>query len=329
MTGQIGVVGAGVTGSRVVAQLLTLGHSRLRIIDNNRTKAHQLASLYRTRENALESGDGDDFLGCETVVLACAKPHGSIAKKLIDARVNVVSLSDDIGDVMGLLNLHAAAKKSDSVVIVGAAASPGLTGLLVHSASSHFDSIDEVHVALHGTGGPNCAHQHHDALSGQSIGWHDDDWLRRPAGSGRELCWFPEPVGAYDCYRAEMADPVLLKHAMPHLTRITARMSATRRDRFTSRLPMMAPPHAEGGMGSVRVEVRGWRTGSRIVEILGVAERVAQIAGVVAASTAHEVATGGFIEPGVVTLGSPGAPNERILRSVQNAGIHLHEFVGN
>ena len=219
--------------------------------------------------------------------------------------------------------------RSRVTLVVGAAASPGLSALLVCHAQAHFDSIDEIHVALHGTGGPNCAHQHHDALSGQSIGWHEGDWLRRPAGSGRELCWFPEPVGAYDCYRAEMSDPILLKRAMPKLQRITARMSATRRDRFTARLPMMAPPHAEGGMGSVRVEVRGWRSGMRAVEIIGVAERLAQIAGIVAGTVAHEIATGGIAEHGVVTLGSPTIPNERLLTVIQRSGIQLHEFVGN
>ena len=241
----------------------------------------------------------------------------------------MVSISDDVSDTMSLLDLNDVAIAREATLVVGAAASPGLSALLVNHAHGHFDSIDEVHVALHGTGGPDCAHQHHDALSGQSIGWHDDDWLRRPAGSGRELCWFPEPVGAYDCYRAEMADPLLLKHAMPQLQRITARMSATRRDRFTSRLPMMAPPHAEGGMGSVRVEVRGWRSGSRVVEILGVAERVAQIAGVVAGSTTHLIAAGVMTARGVVTLGSSAIPNGEILKHVQQVCIHLHEFVGN
>ena len=326
---RIGVLGAGVTGSRVLAHLLTLGHTTLSVSETNRAKAQQLASLYRSADHTIDVVDLSELSQSNVVVLACAKPHASVASSLLHGGVNVVSLSDDLSDTMKLLELHDLAVSQEAVLVVGAAASPGLSALLVHHARSHFDSIDEVHVALHGTGGPNCAHQHHDALAGQSIGWHDDDWLRRPAGSGRELCWFPEPVGAYDCYRAEMSDPVLLKHAMPELQRITARMSATRRDRFTSRLPMMAPPHAEGGMGSVRVEVRGWRSGSRVVEILGVAERVAQIAGVVAGSTAHEVVTGGITSHGVMTLGSPAMPNTQILRNVQGAGIHLHEFVGN
>jgi hypothetical protein len=214
------------------------------------------------------------------------------------------------------------------VIIVGAASSPGVTGLLLRSMTDRFDTIDEAHVAMHGTGGPDCARQHHDALSGQSIGWHDNEWLRRPSGSGRELCWFPEPVGAYDCYRAELPDPVLLKKAMPELERITARVSATRRDRFTARLPMLAPPHAEGGMGAVRIEVRGNRGGSRIVEIAGIAERIAQLAGVVSAASAHAIATGAVTVHGARVLGEPELPNAALLELVLASGVRLHQFVG-
>ena len=325
---RVGVVGCGVTGTRVVAQLVLLGGTRIVVSDTNPLKAQQLAARYRNNDVSVDLVQDTELSQCEVVVLACAKPHVSLATQFLKSGTHVVSMSDDLGDTMKLLELDALSRSANATLVVGAAASPGLTALLINHAMKNFDSIDETHVALHGTGGPDCAHQHHEALGGQSVGWHDDDWLRRPAGSGRELCWFPEPVGAYDCYRAEMSDPILLKHAMPQLQRITARMSATRRDRFTARLPMMAPPHAEGGMGSVRVEVRGWRSGSRAVEIIGVAERVAQIAGVVAGSVSYEIATGGITQSGVVTLGSSSTPNERLLATIQKSGIQLHEFVG-
>lgn len=324
----IGVLGAGVTSSRIVAQLLSLGHQSLSIADASRAKAQQLVSLYRSGGYQLDVVDSSELSQCGVVVLACAKPHAPIATDLITAGVHIVSLSDDLNDTMQLLELHDLASSHASTVVVGAAASPGLSALLVHHARPHFDSIDEVHVALHGTGGPNCAHQHHEALAGQSIGWHDDDWLRRPAGSGRELCWFPEPVGAYDCYRAEMSDPVLLKHAIPELRRITARMSATRRDRFTSRLPMMTPPHAEGGMGGVRVEIRGWKSGGRITMIYGVSERIAQLAGCVAGSVAHQMTSSSSLTVGVAVLGSQTVPNAEILALVLQTGVKVHEFVG-
>ena len=33
--------------------------------------------------------------------------------------------------------------------------------------------------------------------------------VERAGGSGRELCWFPDPIGAVDCYRPALPDPLL------------------------------------------------------------------------------------------------------------------------
>src|SRR5207249_5996156 len=130
-----------------------------------------------------------------------------------------------------------------------------------------------------GTGGPACARAHHRALAGAAIDWRDGEWRHRPAGSGRELCWFPDPVGAKDCYRAAAPDALLLVPAFPGVVRVTARVQANRRDRLTSRLPMLRPPHPEGGVGAVRVEVRGRQGPSREVTVLGAIDPPAVAAG--------------------------------------------------
>lgn len=324
----IGVIGAGVTGSRVVEYLIATSNIPILLHDQNLYGAQRLAAVHRSHESAVSVVDFDTTATASVVVLACGSPHAPLARRLLARGASVVSLSDDVTDTMELLHMHDEFQAKNKVLVVGAAASPGMTGLLLRFLASSFDEIDEAHVALHGTGGPDCAVQHHRALAGRSIGWHDGEWLRRPGGSGRELCWFPEPVGAYDCYRAEMADPVLLKRAHPQLQRITARVSANRRDRFTARLPMLVPPHTEGGMGALRIEVRGFRNGSRIVEIAGVAERVAQIAGVVGATTALYVQRGQVTISGACVLGQDMLPNAEILRDVLAGGIRLHQFVG-
>ena len=324
----IGVVGAGVTGARIVDQLCSAKEDHVLLHDVQSLVAQRLASFRRDETTRVSVVDSHDLNVAPVVILACKAPHVTLARKLLEAGVSVVSLSDDVTDVLQLLELDQVARSKFQTLIVGAASSPGMSGLLLRHLATSFDSIDEVHVALHGTGGPDCARQHHHALGGQSIGWHDGDWIRRPAGSGRELCWFPEPIGAYDCYRAEVADPLLLKRAAPELRRVTARVSATRRDRFTARFPMLAPPHPEGGLGGLRIEVRGMRNGSRHAAIAGVAERVAQVAGVVAATTARTISSGSLTTAGAFVLGEPGLPNEEILKDVLAAGVRLHEFVG-
>jgi hypothetical protein len=90
---------------------------------------------------------------------------------------------------------------------------------------------------------------------------------------------------------------------------------------------MLVPPHAEGGVGALRVEVRGWRDGERHVEVVGVADRVSKIAGAVAAATTRHVNAGQF-SPGVSVLGDATSPNESLLRELSHLGLHTHEFVG-
>ena len=306
MTTPIGIIGNGITSQRAAAALHTAGITP------------RIAHV----RNATELFD------CKVVIIASGEPHALLVSSFIAQGVSVVSTSDNLADVLALTDLDATVKTNNAVVVAGAACSPGMSGLLVRHMSRAFESIDEVHTAVHGTGGPMCARQHHDSLGGISVGWHENEWLQRPAGSGRELCWFPDPVGARDCYRFASPEPVLMQRMAPELHRITARVSATRRDRLTARLPMLRKPHAEGLEGALRVEVRGVRNGKRHVEIVGIVDRVATVAGTVAAHTAHAVARNN-IAPGVHTLGQVALPNADILDAVTNAGIELHQFVGN
>lgn len=323
----IGIFGTGIVGSRVAESLSLESQSTICVYDSSRVVAQRLARRISKANIAISAVSREQLNSSKVVVLAGPSPHFSLAKELLERNVSIVSTSDDNADCLNLLSLADLAKKNNQTLIVGAASSPGMSGLLVRNLSKLFDEIDEVHTALHGTGGPACARQHHRALSGQSVGWHDGEWLRRPAGSGRELCWFPEPVGAYDCYRGELPDPLLIKRAFPELSRVTARVSATRRDRVFARLPMLIPPQAEGGMGGLRVEVRGMKNAERVVEVVGVAERVGQVAGVVAASVALSISNGEISQRGSFVLGELALPNESILSRVLSSGVQAHSFV--
>ena len=121
---------------------------------------------------------------------------------------------------------------------------------------------------------------------------------------------------------------MLLQRVVPSVQRITARVSATRRDRLTARLPMMSPPHAEGGVGGLRVELRGVRQGARHEEIVGIADRLATVSGAVAAESVMAVMAG-TVTPGVRILGTEGVPNADLLDAVLAHGIALHRYTGN
>lgn len=262
------------------------------------------------------------------VVLASAGPHAGLAAQYVGRGVHVVSTSGASDDVRDLLELDGAARAAGVNLVVGAAVSPGLSGLFARHLAAGFASCSELHVTVHGTAGPACAREHHRSLRGWAIGWQDGRWIERPAGSGRELCWFPEPVGARDSYRAEMPDPWLLHRSFPAVERISARRSATRRDRFTARLPMLSPPHREGGVGALRVEARGAEaTGSRVTRVIGMAELIGTAASAVAGAFVDLLAAGG-VPPGVVTAGDAALPTGKLLTAVTRGGVRLQAFTG-
>lgn len=299
-TARVAVVGSGVVGERT-RRNLQLGHRMApRVTD------------------------------ADVVVLASGGEHATMVAELIDDGRDVVSVAGSMAEVRQLLELDATAEAAGTSLVVGAAVCPGLSGLLARHLAASMHVCDELHVAVHGTAGPACAHEHHQSLAGRSLGWRDDRWTERPAGSGRELCWFPEPVGARDCYRGELADPLVLQQAFPDVDRITARVSATRRDRMTARLPMLSPPHAEGGIGALRVEARGAdASGARVTEIVGIAELIGTAAAAVAAAMVDVVidrrASGAS---GVITTADDAVPTHDVLRAITGYGVRLQTFTG-
>jgi hypothetical protein len=262
----------------------------------------------------------------DVVVLAHGGRHAPHVPGLLGRGLDVVTVGDSLDDTTALLAVDAAA--SGRTVVVGAGMSPGLSGLIARHLADQLAVVDEIHVALHGTAGPACARMHHRSLSGRSPAWRDGTWIEHVGGSGRELCWFPEPVGAKDCYRARIASPILLHRSFPEARRISARRSARRRDRFTAWLPMLRPPHPEGGIGALRIEVRGVDAdGGRQCSIAGVAELV----GTAAAATAAAFVTALVdreLPSGLVHAGEARLPTLELLRRVESFGVRLQEFTG-
>ena len=311
-------------GTRATRQLGTTMGIEVLLVDVNAERARTVAAAVGPQVQAVPRTALTDL---DAVVLAGPAPHAGQAARFVRAGTPVVSVSDDLADVRALLALDGEATAHHVPVVVGAGFAPGLSCLLARHASASLDVIDEVHVGKHGTGGPACARQHHQALGATAVGFHDGRWIERPGGSGRELCFFPDPVGAYDCYAAALADPDLLLLAFPGIERVTSRVSATRRDRLTARLPMLRRPHPEGGLGALRVEVRGRRGQQRVSVVLGAIDRAAVAAGAVAAVAAIEIAAPRRRE-GAFGLSDAGLPTADLLVELARRGVKAARFLG-
>lgn len=283
----VAVVGVGNSGAHAAHALRRLRPGvSLALIDRDRDKAQAMAAILG--EDAMVA-DSLTTLGEEPeVVLLCvpAGLHRALAEVALGRGAHVVSIGDSIADVRTLLALDGRAGTAGRAVVAGAGFSPGMSCVLARHASTLFDEVHEITVAKSGTGGPDCARQHHRSLSAASWEWRERRWLRLPGSSGRRLAWFPEPIGALDCYRAALAEPFLLQRAFADSRRVSARVAATRRDRLTGWLPMLRPPHADGGPGGLRVEMWGERNGVVEVVVYGAADHPARVAGSMAAVVA-------------------------------------------
>ena len=196
-----------------------------------------------------------------------------------------MSVSDDIADVRALLDLDVEARERGVTVVGGRrlrsravvrAGPPRRAPASTRSTRSTWPrSAPAARPAPASTTGPS---------GGTALDWRDGGWAAAPGRLRVGSCaGSPTRSAREDCYRAALPDALLLVPAFPGVGRVTARMAATRRDRLTARLPMLWPPHPEGGPGAVRVEVRGRRGTSRDVRVLGAMDRPAVAAGAVAA----------------------------------------------
>ena len=280
------VIGAGAVGTKVAQQLLSSNAVDKILLRD--TEPEKLGIALKTLGSRVEVEHFPFPQNMDADVVVVASPRGTqleAVKKAISLHRPTVVVSDGLSETVSILNLEKEAFELGVPVVVGTGFAPGLSCVLTAYGKTLLEQTEEIHVSKMGTGGPACALVHHRALSRMSFGWREDKWDIRLGGSGRELLWFPEPVGPQDCYHAALSDPILLHNAFPEVSRISAKMAATRRDRVTAFFPMLTPPHNEGGIGAIRVELRGSKNGVQENIVLGVSEHPASAAAAVTALT--------------------------------------------
>ncbi len=324
---RIAVVGAGAVGLRAARQL----H------ETDGVSAVLVASRRPARVDAVvgQLGAGASIGAwpavageVDAVVLAVADhAQADMARIALGDGAHVVATASSIDAVDGIVGLDARARSIGRSAVAGASMSPGLACLLALHAARGIDVVEEVHVAKAGTGGPACARATHASLRGPAASWRDGRWQSEPAGSGRELRWFPEPIGGVDCYASSSAEVSLLAAAFPTARRVTSRVAATRRDRATTWLPMLRPPHPEGLMGGVRVEVRGSVGARTVTNVVGAVDRPAIVAGTLAALVAV-AAVGRELSDGAGGLAVLARAPGELLARLADRGVKFATFTG-
>jgi len=279
------VVGLGETGVRTARQLLdTPGVDRVTVAARTAPRARAVAqALHDGAESYVLDDEYTIPDGVDTIAAALPPDADvALARVAIDRGIPYASVGDDPVGVRALLDLDATARGRGVRVVAGCGLAPGLSDVLVHHAGDLLDSVDEVHVARFGIGGPACAAVARRALRDPHCEWRDGE-LTEDRHRGDELIWFPDPVGARECALVAMGVE-LLARSMPGVVRVTARLGLPPARRFPA--PGLLSSRSRTGaldasFGAMRAEVWGWRGTARDTVVYGVIERTAVAAGTV------------------------------------------------
>jgi hypothetical protein len=242
--------------------------------------------------------------GVSVVASAIGGPGERAAfERAVEAGVPAAGCGDDASTVRSLFDLDDAAREAGVTLAAGCGMAPGLADVLARHAAGALDSVDEICVARAGSAGPACRSAVDRAGRGAALEWRDGAWARHRAGSGRQLVWFPAPVGGLDCHRAASGQAPLLVDAFPTLRRVSMRIASplgagagVPGAHLLSHVPVVSTllggPAArlsrdpDGDWGATWVEVRGRRGRSEEILVYGAVDRMAFAAGAVLAVAA-------------------------------------------
>ncbi|HYH49900.1 MAG TPA: saccharopine dehydrogenase NADP-binding domain-containing protein [Acidimicrobiia bacterium] len=300
------LVGAGAVGRRAARQLAESdGVDRILIADRSAAAAADAAEAMGDRAEVVDwSPDRAVPSGVGVVASAIGgTAERAVFERAVEAGVPAAGSADDGDVVRRVLDLDDAAREAGVALAAGCGMAPGLADVLARHASDAVEIVDEIHVARAGSAGPACRSAIIRAGRGTVPEWRDGAWLRHRAGSGRQLVWFPSPVGGLDCHRAGSGQAALLVDAFPTLRRATMRIASplgpgrqTPGLRLLGHIPAVSAAltggatarrrDPEGDWGAVWVEVRGRRGRSEEILVYGAVDRMAFASGAVLAVAA-------------------------------------------
>ena len=293
--------GLGAVGVRAARQLVdTPGVDAVLVAGRSAVRRAEMAASLGDRAEAMELGPDDPLpVGVDAVAVALPAPLvAGRAERALAARVPFAATLDDTDALDVVLELDEPARTAGLVVAPGCGLAPGLADVLARHAADALDAVDEIHVARAGSAGPASTAALRRALRDPVVEWRDGDW-REERHPNQELVWFPEPIGARECSPVTVG-AALLVHAFPGVQRVTIRLAQPLDRRFA--WPGRRGP--DGGWGSARVEVWGWRGTTRESMVYGVIDRTAIAAGTVLALTAARLAG---VAPGLASRSGPSA----------------------
>lgn len=267
---KIGILGFGVVGQRLCQVLAGDSVSTPVVVTGRPSKDREtLVDLNLDDVELVDISAGWDVLNVEVLVLCSPEQrHIDEARAALAQGCHVVSLADSAASVSELLSLSDFAREVDRTVVIGAAASPGLSTLLAMHGSTLFDTIDEIAIAVTGTAGTACIERRSRANRAEMQEWRDGMWVDCGPRSAPELVFFPDPVGSVECARGDLSEALLLRRTLPEVDIFSVKVAkepvgAVPRGFLKRRRQIEVEP------GAQRVSVSGWIDGVNETVVYG------------------------------------------------------------
>lgn len=279
-----------------------------------------------------------------------------VARAAIAAGTHYVSICDDYDAAEAVLGLDEEARNRGVTIVTGAGWTPGLTNLLALKGMQQLEETDEVHIAWAAAfagveGFASIPHTIH-AFTGSVPTYEDGTRKLVRAGSGKQVVYFPDPLGPVTVYHCGHPEPVTLPHFVPGLKTVTlrggvvegllnsvvmilARMNAMRDHRRRERVLKALRPLAAGltrvlwprvsPLAGAHVRLHGRHAGRQAEITMAVTGRMGELTGIPHAVITLMVGRGEVSRPGVIAPEAKGGPDpDRFLREVEARGLAIH-----
>lgn len=215
----------GAMGRRAATELIrTGGLERLTVAARSRGSLDNLAGLLRGSVDVpvddfdLLAEDPVSHFEGHDVVISAAGPGYLLEERCvraaISARVDYISLNDDLGPAQSAAALGEDARDSGITVVSGAGLAPGISNLLVALAGRRLDEVHEIEISVGASsadsGGP--ATELHFLAMLATGNFADSREARSP-----HPVYLPDPVGWVETFGVDHPEEIALRAAYPSL----------------------------------------------------------------------------------------------------------------
>ncbi|MEW5944807.1 MAG: saccharopine dehydrogenase NADP-binding domain-containing protein [bacterium] len=352
--------GAGDMGSEAVRDLVeTSKVSSVLIADYNEKRAKKLADelggkAAAARVDANHHNELVELMKTADVALSCVGPFYRFEKKMvraaIEARTNYVSICDDFDAAEEAIAMDGDARQARIVVLSGMGWTPGMSNVLARHGINRLDKAARVNIAWAGSADDSeglavIKHTLH-IFTGKVPTYMDGKWKNVPAGSGRDMVEFPDPIGKIPTYHVGHPEPITIPHFIEGLQEVTLRGSVIplwlnnvartlarvritdtpgKRDLVSKMVHTISPLMGLGGKGvsGLRVDVHGEKNGKNATVSYTVADNMKRITGIPASIGAAMVGAGKVTRLGVVGPEIAIDPDE-FLAELKKRKIKVH-----